>query len=71
MTEIVNVRIRKRPRGTMGSTARDSIQMKSAPSASPRTIRPPTAGSVHSPACLLVRPTRKGAMAPAKTAAPM
>ena len=33
-------------------------------------IRPPTAKSVHSPACLLVRPTRSALMATVKTPAP-
>ena len=36
----------------------------------PARIRPPTAGSVHSPVCLFVRPIRNGAIAAAKTAAP-
>ena len=33
------------------------------PNASPTRISPPTAGSVHSPVCLLVRPMRNGAIA--------
>src|SRR5207253_2579288 len=66
----VRSRVRKRPSGTIGSDARDSTQTKIAATASPRTMRPPTAGSPQLPVCLLVRPTRIGTRAPASTDAP-
>ena len=71
LTEIVNVRIRKRLSGTIGSATRDSIQTKIAAKTRPMAMRPPTAGSDHWPVCLFVRPMRTGAMASAKTSAPM
>ena len=69
-TETEKFRIRNRASGTIGSAARDSIHRKTTPIASPARIRPPTAGSAHSPVCLLVSPIRKSVMARAKTAAP-
>ena len=70
-TEIVKARTRKRLSGTIGSGTRDSIQTKITPKTRPSRIRPPTIGSVQSwVGDLLVRPTRNGAMARAKTAAP-
>ena len=70
VTETEKLRIRNRPSGTIGSAARDSIQMKTAVMRRPARIRPPTAGSVHSPVPLLVRPIRIRLIAAAKTAAP-
>ena len=70
MTEIVNERLRKSSSGTMGSTARDSTQTKSAVIASPARISPPTAGSAQLPLCSLVSPTRIGTSAATRTVAP-
>jgi hypothetical protein len=73
MTETVKARIRNSPSGTIGSATRDSIHTKSTPNASPSSMRPPTSGSLQSRAGgpdLLLRPTRKGAMARVNTTAP-
>ena len=66
----VNAGMRKSLSGTSGSWARLSTKMNAARTINPRTISPPTVGSVHSPDCLFVNPMRIGTSAPVRSAAP-
>ena len=66
----VKARSRNRWSGRMGSLARDSTTRKTTAMIVPRIIRPPTSGSVHSPNCFWVSPTRMGTRAATRSAAP-
>ena len=54
----------------IGSLARASAQMNSSVPMIPTRMNPPTVGSVHSPNCLLVRPTSRKTIATVKIAPP-
>ncbi len=55
----------------IGSLARASAQMKTNVPTIPTRMNPPTVGSVHSPNCLLVRPTRRKTIATVKIEPPI
>ena len=54
----------------IGSLARASARMNSSVPTIPMRMNPPTVGSVHSPNCLLVRPTSRKTIATVKIAPP-
>ena len=72
VTEIVNDRMRNRSSGTIGSETRDSTQHEQGAERRRPSDDQPADRRIGplSPVCLFVRPTRNGAMARVKSAAP-